>query len=105
MPLPTRAPQRSQYVLDGVHSNGSFADCRGALHCLQIFDSRVDRRLVLQVLASEFNPVIDWGGVKFEGDLFTGVQCGAAKAGGFADGLLKLGCSGHARLTSRDFVW
>jgi hypothetical protein len=32
------------------------------------------------------------------------VQCGAAKTCDFTNGLLKLGRSGHARLTSRDFV-
>src|SRR5881392_2359993 len=30
--------EHSQHVLDCVHANGSLADCRGALDCLQIFD-------------------------------------------------------------------
>jgi hypothetical protein len=50
-------------VLDCVHSHRAFADRCGALDGLQIFDLRVDRRFVLQILSFEFNPVIDWRGL------------------------------------------
>src|SRR5207247_10256040 len=48
-------PKRGQDMLDCMHSHRAFADGRGALYGLQIFDPRVDRRLVLQILAFEFN--------------------------------------------------
>ena len=89
-------------MLDCMHPHRSFADGRGALYGLQIFDLRVNGRLILQILAFEFNPVIDWRGLKFEGDFFSRVQSGAAKAGRLAKRLLKFGRRGHARLTSRD---
>ena len=88
-------PERGQHVLDCVHADGTFADGRGAFDCLQILDPRVDGWLVLQILASEFNSVIRRGGMKFQGDLFTCVQCGAAKASGLGNGMLKLGSGRH----------
>ena len=66
--------ERGEDMLDCVHSHRAFADGRRALDGLQIFDLRVNRRLVLQILAFEFDPVIDWRGLKFERDFFAGVQ-------------------------------
>src|SRR5260370_10952631 len=94
-------PQRRQNVLDCVHAHRAFADGRGALDGLQIFDFRVDGWLILQILAFKFDSVIDWRGLKFEGDFCARVQSGAAKAGGFGYRILKLGCGGHCGLSNR----
>src|SRR5438552_8180537 len=91
----THRPKRGQDMLDCMHSHRAFADSRGALYGLQIFDLRVNRRLVLQILAFEFDPVIDWRGLKLQGDFFARVQCGATKAGGFAKRVLKFGRRWH----------
>ena len=83
-------------MLDRVHADRAFADGGGALDRFQIVDLRVDRRLVRQILALEFDAVIDRRGMQLERDFFAGVQRGAAEAGGFGKRMLKLGRS-HAR--------
>ena len=87
-------------MLDGVHAHRAFADRGRALDRLQVLDLRVDRRLVREVLALELDPVIDRRGLQAQRDFFAGVQRGAAEAGGFGDGVLKLG--GHRRLTNKE---
>ena len=50
--------QRSQHVLDCVHAHRTFPDGGRALHRLQIVDLCINSRLVLQIFALEFDPVI-----------------------------------------------
>ena len=85
-------------MLDCVHADGTFTDGRGALDCLQILDPRVDGWLVLQILAPEFNSMIDRRGMKLERDLFARVQRRAAQTGGLANGMLKLRRRSHVTL-------
>jgi hypothetical protein len=82
-------------VLDRVHAHRAFANRRGAVDCLQVLDFRIDRRLILQIFALEFDSVIDRRRLQFERDLFAGMQGGARKAGSFAKCLLKFRRRGH----------
>ena len=82
-------------MLDRVHAHGAFADGRRALNSFEIVDPGVNCRLVLQILALELNPVADRRRMQLQGNFFPGVQCCAAKAGGFANGVLKLGRRSH----------
>ena len=91
-------------MFDRVHAHRAFADGRGALDCFEIFESGVNRRFVLQILALELNPMVHWRRMQFQRNLFAGMQRSAAEAGGLANGMLKLGRRSHVRLTSRDFV-
>jgi hypothetical protein len=88
-------PQRREHVLDRVHTNRAFANCSGALDRLQVLDFGVDRWLILQIFALEFNSVIHRRGMQSKRNFFTGVQCGAGKTGNFAKSLLKFRCRGH----------
>jgi hypothetical protein len=80
-------------MLDGVNADRAFANCGSALYGLQIFKFGVDRWLILQILASEFDSVIHRRGVQSECRFFTSVQRGASETGNFANRLLKLGSS------------
>ena len=57
---------------------------------------RVDRRLVLQVLALKFDPVIGRRRLQLKRDLFAGMQRSAAEAGGFGERVLLLLNGGHS---------
>ena len=48
-----------QHMLDRVHPDRAFTDRRSALNRFQIGDVRVNRRFIRQILALEFDPVID----------------------------------------------
>ncbi len=76
--------KRGQDVFDRVDAHRSFADGGGALDRFKIVDLRVNRRLILQIFAFELDSVIDRRRLQFERDLFSCVQRGAAKSGGFA---------------------
>jgi len=82
-------------VLYCVHADRAFADGGGALNCFQIVDLRVNGWLVLEIFASKLDSVIDRRGMKFERDLFAGVQGGSAKASDFAYAMLKFMRRGH----------
>ena len=69
-----------------------------------VVDLRVNRRLILQIFAFEFDPVIDRRRMQLERDLFPRVQRGAAKPGGFAKSMLKLGRGRHPALTNKDMT-
>ena len=56
--------KRGQHVFDRVHAHRAFADGRGALDHFEIVDLRVNRRLILQIFAFEFDPVIDRRGMQ-----------------------------------------
>ncbi len=89
-------------MLDRVHAHRAFADGGGALDRFQVFDFRVDRRLVLQIFAFEFDPVIDRRRLEAERDFFAGVQRDAAEAGGFSEGVLEFRRRRHRGLTNKD---
>ena len=78
-------------MLDGVHAHRAFADRGRALDRLHVLDRGVDRRLVLQILAFEFDPGIGRRRLDFQRHLLAGVQRGAAERSGFGEGVLKLG--------------
>ena len=84
-------------MLDGVHTHRAFANCGGALDRLQVFNFGVDRWLILQIFALEFNSVIHRRGMQPKRSFFTGVQRSAGKTRNIANSLLKLG-SGHRGL-------
>ena len=86
-----------EHVLDRVHAHGAFADGRGALDHFQILYLGVDCRFVLQILALEFDSVIDRRRMQLDRHLFACVQRRAIESGSFANGMLKLGGSGHER--------
>jgi hypothetical protein len=88
-------PQCREHVLDGVHAHRAFANGGSALDCLQVLDFGVDRWLILQIFAPEFNSVIHRRGVQSKGNFFTGVQRGAGKTGNLANSLLKFRRRGH----------
>ncbi len=85
-----------------VHAHRAFPDGGGALDRFQVFDFRVDRRLVLQILALELDSEIDRRRLEAEGDFFAGVKRDAAKAGGFPEGVLNFRRR-HKGLTKQRF--
>ncbi len=82
-------PKRREHVFDRVHAHRAFANRGSAFDRLQIFDSCIDSRLILQIFASKLNSVVHGGGMKFERDFFASVKRGAGKSGNFAKRMLK----------------
>jgi len=91
-------------MLDRMHPHRAVADGRRAFDRFQIVDLRVNRRLVRQILALEFDSVIGRRGLQLERNLFACVQRRAAEPGGFSEGMLKLGRGRHLALTNKDFA-
>ena len=69
-------------MLDRVHPHRSFADRGRAFDRFQILDRRIDRRLVLQILAPELDAEVDRRRLQFQRHLFAGMQRCAADARG-----------------------
>jgi hypothetical protein len=80
-----------------MDSHRAFAYRRGALDSLEVLDLRVDRWLILQIFALEFDSVIHRRGMQSKRNFFTGVQSGSSETGDLAKCLLKLRRS-HSRL-------
>ena len=83
-------------MFDRVHPDRAFADGGGALDRFQILDVGVNHRLIRQVLAFEFDAVIDRRRLQLERDFFAGVQRGAAKSSRFGNSMLELRGSSRA---------
>src|SRR6266446_9541220 len=94
--------QRGKYVLDRVHPDRTFPDRGGAFDRLQVYDVRINGRLIRQVFALEFDSVIDRRRLQLERYLFAGVQRGATESGGFRKRMLKLGS--HRALTNKELA-
>jgi hypothetical protein len=82
-------------MFDRVYPHRTFPDSRRALDCFEIVDPGVNCRLVLQILAFEFDPVISRCRMQLQRDFFAGVQRRTAQAGGLANGMLKLERRSH----------
>ncbi len=65
--------KRRKYMLDRVHAHRAFANRCRPLDRFEIIDLGVNRRLLLQIFALEFDPVINWGRLQLQRDLFAGV--------------------------------
>jgi hypothetical protein len=72
-----------------MNSHRAFADRRGALDSLEVLNFGVDRWLILQVFALEFNSMIHRRGMQSKRSFFTGVQRSAGKTGNLTNSLLK----------------
>src|SRR2546430_9591556 len=94
--------QGGKHVLDRMHPDRPFADRGGAFDHLQVGDVRVNGRLIRQIFAFEFDPMIDWGRLQLERHLFARVQRGAAESGRFRKRMLKLGS--HRALTNKELA-
>ena len=94
--------QRGKHMLDRVHPDRPFPDRGGALDRLQVCDVRINGRLVRQVFALKFDPMIDRGRLQLERHLFTSVQRSAAESGRFRQRMLKLGS--HRALTNKELA-
>ena len=78
-----------------VNAHRTFADgCRSLDH-FEIVDPGVDRWLVCQILALEFDSVIDRRRVQLERNLLAGVQRHSAETGGFGESLLNFRRGSH----------
>jgi len=78
-------------VLDGMHAHRSFTNRGSAFDRFQVGNSRINRRLVLEVFASELEAEIDRRRLQFQRDFFTGMQRCAADARAPGESLLGLG--------------
>ena len=68
-------------MLDSVHLHIAFDDGGGALDGFDVFDSRLDDRIVRQVLAFELESVSDRSRVERERDFFTRMKGHPAETG------------------------
>ena len=75
-------------MFDGVDLDVAFDEGGGALDGADVGGEGVDGRLVFEVGAAEFEPVVDRGRVDGEGDLFAGVERNAREGGGGGEGVL-----------------
>ena len=71
-----------------VNAHRTLADRCRALDHFEIADPGVDRWFICQILALEFDSVIDRRRMQLERNLFAGVQRHSAEAGGFGESLL-----------------
>ena len=92
----THPGQRGEHVLDRVHSHTAFANRRRALDCFEVVDLRLNQRLISQIFAPEFDPVLGRCGLQLQRHLLAGMQRCAAESSGFGQSLLHFACHASA---------
>ena len=93
--------ERGKHVLDRVHAHRAFADRGRALDRFQVRDRRVDRRLVLQILAFEFDPGSTGAGWILSVTFAPVCSEVPLTEAVFGERMLEFGGSGHEALTNR----
>ena len=66
-----------QNMLDRVDLDRAFCQCGGTLDSLYLGNIRIDKWLIVQIYASEFEPVSCGGRLQRQADFFSGVEGGS----------------------------
>jgi hypothetical protein len=77
-------------MLDRVHPDCAFANGGSSIDRFEVRDVGINHWLVRQILAFEFDPMIDRRRLQLEGYFFAGMQRRAAESSRFGNGMLEL---------------